>query len=81
MNATGLDLLFLEVNSLEESLAFYDGVLGLDLDTINVDAEPPMATLKAGASEDHLGSAVGNDVPQGAWSSLFYWGRGCGFVL
>ncbi len=25
---SGLDLLFLEVNSLEESLAFYEGVLG-----------------------------------------------------
>jgi len=49
MNATGLDLLFLEVNSLEESVAFYEGVLGLDLDTINVDADPPTATFKAGS--------------------------------
>jgi len=49
MNATGLDLLFLEVNSLEESLAFYEGVLGLKVESINASAEPPMATLRAGA--------------------------------
>ena len=45
---TGLDLLFLEVNSLEESLAFYHEQLGLDLENNNLDAEPPMATLRAG---------------------------------
>ncbi len=28
MTFSGLDLLFLEVNSIEESLAFYNGVLG-----------------------------------------------------
>src|SRR6478736_2930289 len=49
MNATGLDLLFLEVNNLEESLAFYQGVLGLEVDSINAAADPPMATLRAGA--------------------------------
>jgi catechol 2,3-dioxygenase-like lactoylglutathione lyase family enzyme len=49
MTLTGLDLLFLEVNNLEESLAFYQGVLGLDLETRNPEAEPPMATLRAGS--------------------------------
>jgi predicted enzyme related to lactoylglutathione lyase len=49
MKATGLDLLFLEVNSLEESLAFYEGVLGLKVVSMNTEAEPPMATLRAGA--------------------------------
>ena len=49
MNATGLDLLFLEVNSLEESLAFYEGVLGLEVESINLTGEPPMATLRAGS--------------------------------
>jgi predicted enzyme related to lactoylglutathione lyase len=32
---TGLDLLFLEVNSLEESVAFYYGVLGMEIESIN----------------------------------------------
>jgi predicted enzyme related to lactoylglutathione lyase len=45
---TGLDLLFLEVNSLEESLAFYDGVLGMEVESVNNDSEPPMAKLRAG---------------------------------
>lgn len=46
---TGLDLLFLEVNSLEESLAFYEGVLGLEIESVNVDSEPPMAKVRGGA--------------------------------
>ncbi len=49
MNATGLDLLFLEVNSLEESLAFYEGILGLEIESFSPAADPPMATLRAGA--------------------------------
>jgi catechol 2,3-dioxygenase-like lactoylglutathione lyase family enzyme len=48
MKLTGLDLLFLEVNSLEESLAFYSEKLGLEIVSLNPDAEPPMATLRAG---------------------------------
>ena len=46
---SGLDLLFLEVNSLEESLAFYKGVLGMGVESVNVDSEPPMAKLRGGA--------------------------------
>src|ERR1041384_1843763 len=45
---SGLDLLFLEVNSLEEALAFYQGVLGVEVGSVNKDWEPPMARLRAG---------------------------------
>jgi predicted enzyme related to lactoylglutathione lyase len=45
----GLDLLFLEVNSLEESVAFYEGVLGMEVESINVSVEPPMAKVRGGA--------------------------------
>lgn len=45
---TGLDLLFLEVNSLEESLIFYREQLGLELIKAAPESEPPMATLRAG---------------------------------
>ena len=45
---TGLDLLFLEVNSLEESVAFYHELLGMELESINNDSEPPMAKLRSG---------------------------------
>ncbi len=46
---TGLDRLFLEVNSLSESLIFYAEQLGLEIESSAQDAEPPMATLRAGA--------------------------------
>lgn len=44
----GLDLLFLEVNSLEESLAFYEKVLGFAVESVSLEAEPPMARLRGG---------------------------------
>ena len=44
----GLDLLFLEVNTLEESLAFYQNVLGFDVESISLNSEPPMARLRGG---------------------------------
>lgn len=43
-----MDLLFLEVNSLEESLTFYSDQLGFEVDSNNPSSEPPMATLRAG---------------------------------
>ena len=46
---SGLDLLFLEVNSLEESLAFYEGVLGMEVESVNNYSEPPMAKIRGGA--------------------------------
>ena len=48
MSVTGLDLLFLEVNNLDESLQFYTGLLGFELEKHNPEGEPPMATLRAG---------------------------------
>ena len=48
MSFTGLDLLFLEINSLEESVAFYQGQLGFRLEAHTPESEPPMATLRAG---------------------------------
>src|SRR5215475_8852527 len=48
MNLTGLDLLFLEVNNLEESLEFYTGLLGFEVESHSPTHEPPMATLRAG---------------------------------
>ena len=44
----GMDLLFLEVNNLEESLAFYNGQLGLEIESNDPTSEPPMASLRAG---------------------------------
>ena len=47
-NLTGLDLLFLEVNSLRDSVEFYRERLGFELQTLTPETEPPMATLRAG---------------------------------
>ena len=46
---TGLDLLFLEVNNLEESAAFYNDVLEFALETNEPNAEPPIASLRSGS--------------------------------
>jgi predicted enzyme related to lactoylglutathione lyase len=46
---TGLDLLFLEVNSLEESIVFYEGTLGMAVESVNTESEPPMAKVRGGA--------------------------------
>ncbi len=48
MGVEGLELLLLEVNSLEESLAFYTETVGLAVASHAPDAEPPMATLGGG---------------------------------
>ena len=45
---TGMDLLFLEVNNLEDSITFYTEQLGFVLERNNPDSEPPTATLRAG---------------------------------
>lgn len=48
MTIEGLDLLFLEVNSLDESLDFYTAGLDFSLEAHTPHSEPPMATLRAG---------------------------------
>jgi catechol 2,3-dioxygenase-like lactoylglutathione lyase family enzyme len=72
MEVTGLDLLLLEVNSLEESLAFYQDQLGLEVLTHTPKAEPPMATLSAGRTRITL-----VEQPE----TMLRRGRGCHFFL
>ncbi|HLE61750.1 MAG TPA: VOC family protein [Pyrinomonadaceae bacterium] len=43
-----LDLVFLEVNNLDESLGFYEGQLGFEVYRLNRESEPPMASLRSG---------------------------------
>ena len=45
---TGLDLLFLEVNNLEDSLAFYHDDLEFEIHSHTPDADPPIASVRAG---------------------------------
>ena len=72
MNFTGLDLLFLEINSLEESLAFYEGQLGFRLETHTPESDPPMATLRAGRLKLTLAQQP---------ETMLRRGRGCHFFV
>jgi catechol 2,3-dioxygenase-like lactoylglutathione lyase family enzyme len=69
---TGLDLLFLEVNNLEESLEFYSQVLGFEIESNHPDAEPPIASVRAGSLRMTLVQQL---------ETMLKRGRGVHFVL
>ena len=69
---TGLDLLFLEVNNLEESVDFYREVLEFAVESNAVDAEPPIASLRSGTLRITLVQQV---------ETMLKRGRGVHFVL
>ena len=69
---TGLDALFLEVNNLEESLFFYRDQLGFELESHSPEAEPPIATVHAGALKINLVQQL---------ETMLKRGRGVHFVL
>ncbi|PWT89861.1 MAG: hypothetical protein C5B55_10625 [Blastocatellia bacterium] len=70
MAITGLDLLFLEVNNLEESSQFYEA-LGFKLESFNLEAEPPMATLRAGGLKLTLAQHVETMLRRGRGAHFF----------
>jgi uncharacterized glyoxalase superfamily protein PhnB len=69
---TGLEALFLEVNNVEESLSFYDERLGFEIESHNPEAEPPIATVRAGALKINLVQQL---------ETMLKRGRGVHFVL
>jgi uncharacterized glyoxalase superfamily protein PhnB len=69
---TGLDLLFLEVNNLEESVGFYHEVLEFTLEANDPNAEPPIATLRSGSLRITLVQQI---------ETMLKRGRGVHFVL
>lgn len=71
MMFTGLDLLFLEVNSLEESVAFYHEQLGFEIEAHNPQAEPPMATLRAGRLRITLAEQLETMLRRGRGANFF----------
>jgi predicted enzyme related to lactoylglutathione lyase len=71
MNVSGLDLLFLEVNSIEESLIFYNGVLGFEVKKHTPESEPPMATLQAGALKISLAQHLETMLKRGRGVNFF----------
>jgi len=72
MSFTGLDLLFLEINSLDESVSFYQEQLGFHLETHTPESEPPMATLHAGRLKLTLVQQL---------ETMLRRGRGCHFFI
>jgi catechol 2,3-dioxygenase-like lactoylglutathione lyase family enzyme len=69
---TGLDLLFLEVNSLQDSVEFYRDSLGFELQTLTAEAEPPMATLRAGRLRVMLAEQLLTMARRGRGVHLFF---------
>jgi predicted enzyme related to lactoylglutathione lyase len=71
MTVSGLDLLFLEVNNIEESLAFYHDLLGFEISKHTPDSEPPMATLQAGALKVSLAQHLETMLKRGRGVNFF----------
>ncbi|HZH89533.1 MAG TPA: VOC family protein [Pyrinomonadaceae bacterium] len=69
---TGLDLLFLEVNSLHDSVEFYRELLGFELQTLTEETEPPMATLRAGRLRVMLAEQLLTMARRGRGVHLFF---------
>lgn len=69
---TGLELLFLEVNNLEESLSFYHDQLGFEIESHNPEAEAPIASVRAGVLRITLVQQL---------ETMLKRGRGVHFVL
>jgi len=68
----GLDMLFLEVNNLEESLSFYQDRLGCEIESHHPQAEPPMASVCVGLLRINLVQQL---------ETMLKRGRGVHFVL
>ena len=71
MKVFGLDLLVLEVNSIEESLAFYNGILDFEISKHTSESEPPMATLQAGALKITLAQHLETMLKRGRGVNFF----------
>jgi predicted enzyme related to lactoylglutathione lyase len=69
---TGLDLLFLEVNNLQDSVEFYGERLGFELQKLEAEAEPPMATLRAGRLRVMLAEQLLTMARRGRGVHLFF---------
>ncbi len=71
MKVTGLELLFLEVNNLEDSLLFYSDELGFEIESDNSTHEPPMATVVAGNLKIKLAQNLNTMVTRGRGAHFF----------
>lgn len=72
MSIAGLDLLFLEVNNMEESLHFYSELLGFQIANQNPEAEPPTASLRAGRLKITLVQQLETMLKRGRGVNFFF---------
>ena len=68
----GLDLLFLEVNNLADSVDFYQQKLGFELEQLTLAAVPPMATLRGGRLRLMLAEQLATMVRRGRGVHFFF---------
>jgi uncharacterized glyoxalase superfamily protein PhnB len=71
MQITGLEFLFLEVNNLEESVAFYRDSLGFEVTKHSPESEPPLATVQAGNLKISLAQHLETMLKRGRGVSFF----------
>jgi predicted enzyme related to lactoylglutathione lyase len=71
MQITGLEFLFLEVNNLEESVAFYRDLLGFEITKHSPESEPPLATVQAGNLKISLAQHLETMLKRGRGVSFF----------
>lgn len=71
MQITGLEFLFLEVNNLEESVAFYRDSLGFEVIKHSPESEPPLATVQAGNLKISLAQHLEMMLKRGRGVSFF----------
>jgi uncharacterized glyoxalase superfamily protein PhnB len=72
MSISVLDLLYLEVNNLEESLQFYGDQLGFEVNKHTPDSEPPMATLQGGTLKITLAQHLETMLRRGRGVNFFF---------
>lgn len=71
MQILGLEFLFLEVNNLEESVAFYRDLLGFEVSKHSPESEPPLATVQAGNLKISLAQHLETMLKRGRGVSFF----------
>ncbi|HEX3282469.1 MAG TPA: VOC family protein [Pyrinomonadaceae bacterium] len=71
MQISGLEFLFLEVNNLEESVAFYRDLLGFAVSKHSPESEPPLATVQAGDLKISLAQHLETMLKRGRGVSFF----------
>ncbi|HBB89234.1 MAG TPA: hypothetical protein DC047_16645 [Blastocatellia bacterium] len=71
MQISGLEFLFLEVNNLEESVAFYRDSLGFEVNKHSPESEPPLATVQAGNLKISLAQHLETMLKRGRGVSFF----------